>query len=65
MDNKVSFTYWLETEGTFLGYLNAYPDHWTQGSDLQDLRDHLIDLYQLFNEEQIIGIKNVEELLIA
>ena len=34
------FTYWRESDGNFLGYLNAYPDHWTQGDDLEDLKVH-------------------------
>ena len=65
MQNKVSFTYWLESDNTYLGYLNEYPDHWTQGTDLQDLKEHLIDLYNLFTKEKIVGIRKVEELVIA
>ena len=34
-------TYWKEPDGRYLGYLNAYPDHWTQGDDLADLREQL------------------------
>jgi len=65
MQNKVSFTYWLESDNTYLGYLNEYPDHWTQGTDLQDLKEHLIDLYNLFTQGKIVGIRKVEELVIA
>ena len=65
MQNKVSFTYWLESDNTYLGYLNEYPDHWTQGTELQDLKEHLIDLYNLFTKEKIVGIRKVEELVIA
>jgi predicted RNase H-like HicB family nuclease len=42
------FTYWQEDDGMFLGYLNDYPDHWTQGESLQDLKEHLRDLYNTF-----------------
>ena len=28
---RVKFTYWQEKDGKFLGDLNDYPDHWTQG----------------------------------
>ncbi len=45
---KVKFTHWQEKDGTFLGYLNDYPDHWTQGESLDDLKEHLKDLYELF-----------------
>ena len=62
---KISFTYWKESDGKYLGYLNEYPDHWTQGNDLNDLKDHLADLYRLFSSEEIPGIKRVSELEVA
>lgn len=34
---KIAYTYCKETDGMFLGYLNEFPDHWTQGTDLNDL----------------------------
>jgi predicted RNase H-like HicB family nuclease len=49
------FTYWLEDDGKFLGYLNDYPDHWTQGESLQDLKEHLRDLHETFSSEAIPG----------
>ncbi len=33
-------------DGAWLGYLLEYPDYWTQGETLDDLRDHLRDLYR-------------------
>ncbi len=62
---KIKFTHWAESDGKFLGYLNDYPDHWTQGENLEDLKVHLIDLYELFGRESIPGIKKVSELEIA
>ena len=62
---KAKFTYWKETDGRYLGYLNAYPDHWTQGDDLEDLKMQLKDLYLTFNREEIPGIKKEEELEVA
>jgi len=59
---KVKFTYWNESDGMMLGYLNEYPDHWTQGHDLEDLKEHLKDLHKEFTSQQIPGIKKVEEL---
>lgn len=35
---------WKE-EGDWLGYLRDYPDYWTQGNTLEDLEEHLKDLY--------------------
>ena len=50
-------TYWKEADNRFLGYLNAYPDHWTQGDDLTDLKEQLKDLYQTFSTEDLLGIR--------
>jgi len=62
---KIQYTYWQETDGTYLGHLNEFPDHWTQGADLEDLKENLIDLHKTFTEEEIPGIKRVAELEIA
>jgi predicted RNase H-like HicB family nuclease len=62
---KTRITYWREPDGRFLGYLNSYPDHWTQGDSLEDLKDHLRDLFQTFTAEDIPGIRKEEELEIV
>ena len=56
---KVQFTYWKESDGRCLGYLNKYADHWTQGEDLNDLKDNLRALFQTFTYEQISGIRKI------
>ncbi len=60
-----AFTYWRESDGQFLGYLNAYPDHWTQGDDLEDLKVQLLDLYHEFSKQDLPGIRKVGELVVA
>ena len=50
---KRKFTFWKEPDGKFLGFLNDFPDHWTQGEDLSDLKEHLRDLYALFSAGDI------------
>ncbi len=62
---KISYTYWKESDGMFLGYLNEFPDHWTQGVDLEELKENLADLYKIFSSEEIPGSKRVAELEIA
>lgn len=39
--------------------------HWTQGDDLEDLKEHLKDLIELFGQEQIPGIRKEMELEFA
>jgi hypothetical protein len=46
----------------YLGYLNDYPDHWTQGESLTELRENLADLYGMFADKTIPGIRQVAEL---
>ena len=45
--------------------LNQYPDHWTHGETLGDLKEHLRDLHETFHEVEIPGIKQVAELELA
>ncbi|WP_375329467.1 type II toxin-antitoxin system HicB family antitoxin [Microcystis sp. BLCC-F210] len=52
---RIPYTYWKESDGMFLGYLNEFPDHWTQGVDLEELIENLIDLYRTFTGEQNIN----------
>jgi predicted RNase H-like HicB family nuclease len=63
--NRQPFTYWREADGKFLGFLNNYPDHWTQGETLEDLKDHLLDLYREFAKEDLPGIRRVDELMVV
>ena len=62
---KTKITYWKESDGRYLGYLNSHPDHWTQGDNLDDLKEYLRDLYTMFSIEDIPGIRKVEELEVA
>ena len=38
------YIYW-QNEDMFLGYLEAYPDYWTQGETLAELGENLLDIY--------------------
>jgi len=60
----VKFVYWQE-DGTWIGYLQDYPDYWTQGETLADLKAHLLDLYRDLSAGVIAGIRKVEELVVS
>jgi predicted RNase H-like HicB family nuclease len=62
---KQKINYWTATDGKYLGYLNDYPDHWTQGDNLEDLKEHLSDLYKEFRKGNLPGIKKVEKIEIG
>ena len=40
----IGFTFWQDDE-MWLGYLDDYPDYMTQGTSLEDLKEHLLDIY--------------------
>ena len=42
--HTVKYVCW-EEEQAWLGYFQDFPDHWTQGDTLDDLKEHLRDLY--------------------
>jgi hypothetical protein len=60
----VKYVYWQE-ENSWLGYLEEYPDYWTQGQSLDDLLDHLRDLYLDLSGGHIPGVRRVGELVIS
>lgn len=47
-----------------LGYLLDYPDYWTQGDSLEELKDHLVNLYRDLARGEFPGIRNVDELVV-
>lgn len=49
---KPKYIYWQD-EGMFLGYLEVYPDYWTQGHSLEELQQNLLDIYHEFTNKNI------------
>ena len=41
------------------------PDYWTQGETLDDLKDHLRDLYHDLTSGELPGIRKVDELVVS
>jgi hypothetical protein len=41
----MGFTYWQDN-GMWLGYLDEFPDYMTQGTSLEDLKEHLLDIHR-------------------
>jgi predicted RNase H-like HicB family nuclease len=60
----VRYVYWQEKD-YWLGYLEQYPDYWTQGKSLEDLKDHLKDLYEDLSNERIPEARRVAELEVS
>ena len=56
--------YW-EEEGAWIGYLEEFPDYWTQGGTLEDLESHLCDLYKDLTSDELPGIRRVADIAVA
>jgi predicted RNase H-like HicB family nuclease len=48
---ELTYTYWEGESGWLVGCLNDYPEQWTQGKDIKELEEMLLDLYENFQEE--------------
>lgn len=49
MPQSPPYTYWQSDDpaaGTYLGYLDDYPEYITQGESLADLQAHLRDIHR-------------------
>ena len=60
----VKIVYWQEGDG-WIGYLQDWPDYWTQGETLEDLKDHLRDLYRDVTSGELPGIRKVDDLVVS
>ncbi len=58
---KKKYVYW-QNEDTWLGYLEEYPDYWTQGETEEELRENLIDIYKELTSGTIPNVHKVAEL---
>ena len=58
---KKKYIYWQD-EDMFIGYLEEYPDYWTQGNSLEQLQENLLDLYHEFSRKNIPAIRKIAEL---
>ena len=54
-----------EEDGAWIGYLQDYPDYWTQGDSLEDLKEHLNDLLVDLSAGSIPGARRVEDLVVS
>jgi hypothetical protein len=58
------FVYWQDGQ-FWLGYLEEFPDYLTQGESMEDLKEHLRDLYRDLTSGAIPAVRHVSELEVA
>lgn len=61
---KRRYIYWQDEE-MWLGYLEEFPDYWTQGETEKELQENLIDLYQGLTSSEIPNVRQLAELEIS
>ena len=62
--HTAEIVYW-EEDGVWIGYLQEFPDYWTQGDTLEDLESRLRDLYTDLTSDELLGIRTVADIAIA
>ena len=58
------YVYWQDDD-MWLGYLQEYPDYWTQGETEEELKENLLDVYQELTGGTIPNIRKVAELEVS
>jgi predicted RNase H-like HicB family nuclease len=61
---KQKYIFWKD-ENMWLGYLEEYPDYWTQGETEEDLKANLLDIYKDLTGGAIQNVRKVAELEIS
>jgi len=49
---KLKYTYEMDGD-YFVGYLDDYPEHPTQGENLKDFEENLLDIYAMIQDGEL------------
>jgi predicted RNase H-like HicB family nuclease len=58
------YIFWQEDE-MWLGYLEEYPDYWTQGETEDELKENLAQVYRHVVSGTLRSVRRVAELEVA
>lgn len=61
---KQKFIYWQD-DNLWIGYLEEFPDYWTQGETLEELKENLKDLWRDLASENIPNVRRASELEVS
>jgi predicted RNase H-like HicB family nuclease len=59
--DSTKYIYWQD-QNQWLGYLQDYPDYWTQGDSIEELQSNLRDLYKDLTSGEIPRVRKLAEL---
>lgn len=60
----LGYTYWKD-DAHYVGYLDDYPDYWTQAETEDELKKNLIELFQDLSSGVIPHVRRHAELEVA
>ncbi len=63
METK-KYVYWQDEE-MWIGYLEEYPDYWTQAETEDELKENLVDIYKELTSGAISNVRRVAELEVS
>ncbi len=61
---KTRYIHWQQDDA-WLGYLEEFPDYWTQGKTLAELKENLADLYHELTSGHIPHVRRAAQLVVA
>jgi len=61
---KTRYIHWQQDD-VWLGYLEEYPDYWTQGKTLAELKENLADIYRELTSGHIPNVRRAAQLVVA
>jgi predicted RNase H-like HicB family nuclease len=62
--DKTKYVFWQDGD-MWLGYLEDYPDYWTQGETLDKLKKNLFDIFKELTSGEIPAVRKTAELHIS
>lgn len=57
---KKKFVYWQDGN-TWVGYLEDFPDYWTQGETVEELKENLRDIWRDLSSGAIPNVRRIAE----
>jgi len=60
----IKYVYWQD-EDMWLGYLEEFPDYWTQGQTIEELEENLRDIYGELTSGTIPCVRRIAKLKVA
>ena len=61
---KQKYVYWQDDD-MWLGYLEEYPDYWTQGENKEELQSNLVDIHKDLSSSSVPNVRHVADLRVV